>query len=252
MGAGTLSRRRNARQRTFDSARQDRARASSTAHRNRPTYRVHAYDAAGKEILTREFTVTTVDRPYNGVMPEYEKVQVDTGWVRMESGSTAVLDQRIATDIEEFWDHYQKETLPKVFRTVMASVSRRAAAGVRASLRHAQDRFPFERAQLRAGHRQGAHLLARSAAGRHVLLDRELRQHDGRSGGRPRHHLRRPHHSHRPRLRRRQRRARSHRVLRQARRQSHVSSSRGPTRRASVIRTQARSCGSCKARCSRG
>ncbi len=85
-----------------------------------PTYRVHAYDAAGKEILTREFTVSAIDRPYNGVMPEYEKVQVDTGWVRMESGSTVVLDQRIATDIEEFWDHYQSQTLPKVFRTVMA------------------------------------------------------------------------------------------------------------------------------------
>ncbi len=85
-----------------------------------PTYRVHAYNTAGKEILAREFTVSTIDRPYNGVMPEYEKVQVDTGWVRMESGSTAVLDQRIPTDIEEFWDHYQSQTLPKVFRTIMS------------------------------------------------------------------------------------------------------------------------------------
>jgi hypothetical protein len=85
-----------------------------------PTYRAHVFDAAGKEILTREFTVTTVDRPYNGVMPEYERVQVDTGWVRMESGSTAVLDQRIATDIEEFWEHYHKDTLPRVFKTVLA------------------------------------------------------------------------------------------------------------------------------------
>ncbi|HWZ33546.1 MAG TPA: M14 family zinc carboxypeptidase [Bryobacteraceae bacterium] len=85
-----------------------------------PTYRAHAYDASGKEILAREFTVTTVERPYNGVMQEYEKVQVDTGWVRMESGTSVVLDQRVATDIEEFWDHYHKETLPKVFRTVMA------------------------------------------------------------------------------------------------------------------------------------
>ena len=81
-----------------------------------PTYRVHAFDARGQGILTREFTVTTVDQPYNGVMPEYEKVQVDTGWVRMEQGSTVVLDQRIATDIEEFWDHYQKETLPESFQ----------------------------------------------------------------------------------------------------------------------------------------
>ncbi|MCU1259496.1 MAG: hypothetical protein JWO80_2381, partial [Bryobacterales bacterium] len=87
---------------------------------NEPTYRVHAYGSDGTEMLTREFTVTTVERPYNGVMPEYEKVQVDTGWVRMESGATVVLDERIASDIEEFWDHYHTQTLPKVFKTVMA------------------------------------------------------------------------------------------------------------------------------------
>jgi hypothetical protein len=91
------------------------------AKANAPTYRVHAFDAAGKEILTREFTVTTVEAPYNGVMPEYEKVEVDTGWVRLESGKTVILDRRIPTDIEQFWDHYHKVTLPKVFRTVMAS-----------------------------------------------------------------------------------------------------------------------------------
>jgi hypothetical protein len=85
-----------------------------------PTYRVHAYNAAGQEILSREFTVTTEDRPYNGVMPSYEQVQVDTGWVRMEAGSKVLLDQRIKTDIEEFWDHYQSETLPRVFRALMS------------------------------------------------------------------------------------------------------------------------------------
>jgi hypothetical protein len=87
---------------------------------NAPTYRVHAFDAAGKELLAREFTVTTVDRPYNGVIPGYEHVEVDTGWVKMQSGSAVVLDQRIKTDIEEFWDHYQGETLPKVYKSVMS------------------------------------------------------------------------------------------------------------------------------------
>ena len=85
-----------------------------------PTYRVHAYDAAGKEMLTHEFTVPTVQQPYNGVMPEYENVEVDTGWVRMQSGSAVVLDRRIPTDIEQFWEHYHKITLPRIFRTVMA------------------------------------------------------------------------------------------------------------------------------------
>jgi hypothetical protein len=85
-----------------------------------PTYRVHAYDVAGKELLRREFTVTTVTQPYNGVIKPYEQVEVDTGWVRIEAGSKVILDQRVKTDIEEFWDHYQNETLPKVFKHVMS------------------------------------------------------------------------------------------------------------------------------------
>jgi len=67
-----------------------------------PTSRVHAYDGSGKELLSREFTVTTVTQPYSGVIKPYEQVQVDTGWVRIEAGSRVVLDQRIRTDIEEF------------------------------------------------------------------------------------------------------------------------------------------------------
>jgi len=87
---------------------------------NGPTYRVHAFDAADKEILTRDFKVTTVMQPYNGVMPRYEQVQVSTGWVRMEAAGKALVDERIKTDIEEFWDHYQSKTLPKIYQFVMA------------------------------------------------------------------------------------------------------------------------------------
>ncbi len=85
-----------------------------------PTYRVHAYDAGGAEISTSEFSVTTAMRPYNGVIPRYEQVQVDTGWVQLKAGTSVILDQRIKTDIETFWEHYQDETLPKVFHYVMA------------------------------------------------------------------------------------------------------------------------------------
>ncbi len=87
-----------------------------------PTYKVHALDAAGAELLTREFTVHTVMQAYNGVLPRYEQVQVDTGWVRLESGGKALLDERIKTDIEEFWEHYQTQTLPKVWQFVMSQV----------------------------------------------------------------------------------------------------------------------------------
>lgn len=83
-----------------------------------PTYRVHAYDSAGKEILTREFTVKTVRRPYSDQFPEYETVNVETGWVNMAAGGKTLLDQRVETDLEEFWDHYQKETLPRIYQYI--------------------------------------------------------------------------------------------------------------------------------------
>jgi len=81
---------------------------------------VHALDRAGKEILTREFTVATHMQPYNGVIPRYEQVQVETGWVRLEAASKPILDERIPTDLEEFWNHYQNQTLPKIYQFVMA------------------------------------------------------------------------------------------------------------------------------------
>jgi hypothetical protein len=87
-----------------------------------PTYRARAFDASGKEILTREFTVPTVSQPYSGVLPRYEQVQVDTGWVKLEAAGRTLLDERIKTDTEEFWDHYQNQTLPKVWQAVMSQV----------------------------------------------------------------------------------------------------------------------------------
>jgi hypothetical protein len=85
-----------------------------------PTYRVRATDGAGTELLSREFTVPTVMQPYNGVIKSYEQVEVDTGWVRMDVGADKVLDQRIMTDLEMFWDHYQNKTLPDVYQYVMS------------------------------------------------------------------------------------------------------------------------------------
>ncbi len=84
------------------------------------TYRVHAFDAAGKEILTREFKVATVMQPYSGVITRYEDVQVETGWVHLDAAGKTTLNERLKTDIEEFWEHYQTKTLPRVFQFVMS------------------------------------------------------------------------------------------------------------------------------------
>jgi hypothetical protein len=84
------------------------------------TYRVHAFDAAGTRILARSFRVATVAEPYNGVLPRYEEVEVETGWVRLDVAGKSVLNERVKTDIETFWEHYQNLTLPRIYRLVMA------------------------------------------------------------------------------------------------------------------------------------
>ncbi len=91
-----------------------------SAQSNGPTYRVHAYGPEGREVLTKDFTVKTVTRPYSDQFPEYETVSVETGWVTMTSAGKNLLDERIESDTEVFWDHYQKETLPRIFKIVMA------------------------------------------------------------------------------------------------------------------------------------
>lgn len=84
------------------------------------TYRVHVFDDTGNEILSRGFRVTTATQPYNEVMPGYEQVTVETGWVRFTSGAEVLLDQRIKTDIEEFWARYQSDTLPKIYKFILS------------------------------------------------------------------------------------------------------------------------------------
>jgi hypothetical protein len=85
-----------------------------------PTYKVHAYSADGKELLTRDFTVKTVSRPYSDQFPEYETVTVETGWVTLTAAGKTLADERIESDIETFWDHYQAVTLPKIYKLILA------------------------------------------------------------------------------------------------------------------------------------
>jgi hypothetical protein len=83
------------------------------------TYTVHAWNAAGAEVFKQDFSVKSVARPYSEQFPHYETVHVSTGWVSLTSGGKTVLDERVETDPEYFWDHYQTETLPRIFKLIM-------------------------------------------------------------------------------------------------------------------------------------
>ncbi|WP_213806728.1 M14 family metallopeptidase [Granulicella sp. dw_53] len=85
-----------------------------------PTYRVHVYGADGTEVLTREFTEHLAPKPYSKEFSNYEQVGIETGWIKISANDKSIANERIATDLEEFWDHYQNQTLPKIYNSVLA------------------------------------------------------------------------------------------------------------------------------------
>jgi len=84
-----------------------------------PIYTVTVTDPEGKLILEESFDPKYVIRPFFDLFPEYESVRVTTGWVYVQIGDNVLLDKRIKTDPETFWDHFQTETYRKIIDYVM-------------------------------------------------------------------------------------------------------------------------------------
>lgn len=84
-----------------------------------PTYEVIVTGKDGGEILRQTFEPKFVLRSYFDLFPNYEKVRVTTGWITATVAGKRVVDQRIITDVERFWDHYQGKTLPAIYDYVM-------------------------------------------------------------------------------------------------------------------------------------
>jgi hypothetical protein len=104
-------------------ARELRLEPTQVVHEKMPigdtTYEVVATGADGTEILRDTFEPRWVLRNYFDVLPDYEKVRVTTGWITARVGDTEVVSQRIATEPERFWDHYQSQTLSSIYDYVM-------------------------------------------------------------------------------------------------------------------------------------
>ena len=78
------------------------------------TYEVIATDAAGKTVVNARFDPRSVDRPLFDLFPEYAHARVSTGWLQINVNGKAIVEERIETDYERFWDIYQAHTLPKI------------------------------------------------------------------------------------------------------------------------------------------
>lgn len=79
-----------------------------------PIYTVKATAPDGSVVLAASFSPKYGIRPMFDLFPAYEHIRVTTGWVNVVDGGATVLDQRIETDPETFWDYFQQKTYPKL------------------------------------------------------------------------------------------------------------------------------------------
>jgi hypothetical protein len=85
-----------------------------------PAYEVIATAAGGAELFRRTFDPKFVERAFFDRFPDYEHVRVTTGWIKADVAGRVLADERIATDPERFWDHFQSKTLPALYDHVMS------------------------------------------------------------------------------------------------------------------------------------
>lgn len=83
------------------------------------TYVFEAFNSDGETILRDSFDPNYVVRPYFDLFPDYDSVRVSTGWLTVLRDGETIVDQRIETDLERFWDHMQKDTYRRMFDYVM-------------------------------------------------------------------------------------------------------------------------------------
>ena len=84
-----------------------------------PIYKVTVRSSDGGVLLEDSFTPKYVVRPFFDLFPEYEQVRVTTGWVSAEIDGQTVIDRRIKTDPETFWDILQTDTYRRIVDYVM-------------------------------------------------------------------------------------------------------------------------------------
>ena len=81
-------------------------------------YEITAADAAGAVVLHDTFTPAVYERPYLEAFPDVATSTVTTGWLTLTVDGVRVVDERVPTDLDRIWDHYQSSTLTQVLEHV--------------------------------------------------------------------------------------------------------------------------------------
>ncbi|MFW6131093.1 MAG: M14 family metallopeptidase [Candidatus Aminicenantaceae bacterium] len=86
---------------------------------NKISYEVLAYDNNNNIIFQDEFYPHTRERTYLNVLPEWGKTTVTTNWLKIKQGNKIILDTLLKSDLEGFWEYYQKEILTRVHSYIL-------------------------------------------------------------------------------------------------------------------------------------
>ncbi len=84
-----------------------------------PIYHVEVFDRGGRVLYQGDFDPKFVIVPLFRQFPDYESVRVTTGWIAADVDGKRIVDERIRTDPERFWELYQTRLLPRLFEYVM-------------------------------------------------------------------------------------------------------------------------------------
>jgi len=118
---------------------------------NEPVYEVLAYDEKDEMVVRKTFSPRIREASFLKVLPEWGKVKLTTGWLKIEQGSEALQDRPLKTDLERFWDYYQDEILPDVNSFVMKKTGNEPAFSKQPYFKKLQVEMWFSEPDYRMG-----------------------------------------------------------------------------------------------------
>jgi len=83
------------------------------------TYEVIAEAVHGQILWRDTFTACVDERPYLPGYPHWGLVHPDTGSLHVRVDDTVVIDRRVPTDRDMFWDYYQGTILPRIGERIL-------------------------------------------------------------------------------------------------------------------------------------
>ena len=92
-----------------------------------PIYDIAAEDSEGKAVYHDSFSPRIREALYLEVLPEWGDVTITTGWAEVQAGDRTLLETAVRTDLERFWDFYQKDILPEVHNFILKNTGRKPA-----------------------------------------------------------------------------------------------------------------------------